>query len=114
MKKHPIVIGMTLILLVVGLTGCTDNNVSADRAKFIGTWYIIGYDKVSIAYTWIFNENGSFIEIDSNGYYTYSTWNIKEGEIYIGSIPSKYAFSNNDKTITIYDGSPVILQKEET
>jgi len=39
MKKQIIIIGITLVLLAVGLSGCTDQN---GGNKFVGTWTYTG------------------------------------------------------------------------
>jgi len=122
MRKHRIIIGLTLILLIVGLTGCTDNNLSADRAKFIGTWYIQDAATHGILWTFIFLENGSFIEFE-HGYNSYvnGTWNVKGGrllELYSRNDTTpmilNYVFSNNDTVITLNgDTGNMVLLKQE-
>jgi len=122
MKKYLIVIGITLILLVVGFSGCTDNNASVDRAKFIGTWYIQAAAQIGHSWLYTFYENGSYITYNE-GVYTNGTWNVKEGkklDLYSNNstMALSYVFSNDDKTISIsqVDSQYVsmVLQKQET
>jgi hypothetical protein len=63
MKKQLILIGIAVILIVVGLSGCFENNnekkniVNDDTSKFIGTWrYLQDNSTESL---WTFYDNGS-------------------------------------------------------
>ncbi len=38
MKKQLVIVGISLLLLVVGLSGCNEINVQIEENKFIGTW----------------------------------------------------------------------------
>ena len=38
MKKQLIIIGIIVILLSVGLSGCNENTSKSDEEKIIGTW----------------------------------------------------------------------------
>ena len=38
MNKHLIVIGVVIVLLAVGLSGCVDNPFQSEEDKLLGTW----------------------------------------------------------------------------
>jgi len=104
MKKQFIIIGIVLILLVVGLSGC---NLFSDKNKFVGAWsgtyQYGGIGGLSVSITFL-----------SDGTYTASlpltiesgTWDVKDGKLVKtgGTNPTVayiYVFSDNDKTVTL-------------
>ena len=116
MKKQIIIIGIIIILITVGLSGCTNNSLDTDKNKFLGTWnteYTEGNVSMFIVIpcTYItFYPNGTFrfglptvLSIDIG------TWDIKDGKFIFAdeaSLPNQqficsYQFSNNDRTLTI-------------
>ena len=67
MKKHLIVIGIVVLLLVVGLSGCIEQIDNDEMEKFIGTWvsthYVSGTN-LTYNYTITFSLDGGY---DSDG-----------------------------------------------
>ena len=104
MKKHLILIGATVLLLAVGLSGCNELNSSpSEEDRFVGIWKtdnsmaLIDLGEVITFYS---DGNASLSEFE--GY-----WEVK-GEKLIIEIPDKkvkgkydYIFSNNDDTLEI-------------
>ena len=122
MKNKILIVGIIILLIVVGLSGCAENK-SGDRAKFIGTWYVQNDPRASL-WSYTFYENGSFMSQDftkePNIIYENGTWNVKIGkklDITTNStFTFNYVFSNLDKTLTItpvdYLTVKMILQKQ--
>jgi len=107
MKKQLMIVGIIVILLAVGLSGCNEDNntVQSDEEKIIGTWVYEGSNDLHTD-SFIFYNNGSvyciyhwpgstILEYQWNGY------TIVENKLKIGESVYEYAFSNNDNTLTI-------------
>lgn len=104
MKKHLIVIGIVIILLVVGLSGCNDfSSQTSEEDRFVGTW------EGEKSRTITFFSDGEWIGIGEwlgglNGNYE-----IKDGKLVMDYIIEEtkysliydYSFSNNDITLTL-------------
>lgn len=91
MKKHLNVIGITLMLLAVGLSGCTETD---DTAKFVGIWERIETNGDIASFT--FFSNGTYnLNDEISGKYE-----IIDGKLitYVSEIPyeNEYYFSDND------------------
>ncbi len=101
MKKHLIVIGIVVLLLVVGLSGCNEISnplTGNDDNRFVGTWK---------------NEYGATITFFSDGTGSQTSvsfqWEIKDGKLVMDwiiegtkySLVYNYSFSNNDTTLTL-------------
>ena len=110
MKKQLTIVGLIIILLVVGLTGCTDTNNGGENNKFVGTW--IGSEKIPnigvINITITFFSNSTFNISAGEGIiktYTNGYWDIKYGLLVLSGDYGKrnyyYLFSNNDKSLRI-------------
>ena len=128
MKKVPLFIGVMLIILTVGLSGCTEENskkgdgASTDLSKFVGTWYG-GHWNSSIEdkdETWTFYENDSLYRIDAFDE-EWATYELDEnGKLCIRIAAIHYlmcyefTFSNNDTylTLTLGDITSYRLAKE--
>jgi len=100
MNKHLVVIGMTLMLLAVGLSGCTEISnplTGNDDNRFVGTWKG-GYVTI------VFFSDGE----GSQGSMSFE-WEIKDDKLvqtmYQGEISTvyNYQFSDNDKSLTLTD-----------
>ncbi len=108
MKKQLVIIGITLVLLAVGLSGCSENNVGS---KFEGTWTSVG-DGESDAY--------ATLELFSDGLFTASwsyqtakyggTWDANETYLSLNfsatNVPAhiaiyKYTFTNSETLVLI-------------
>jgi hypothetical protein len=97
MNKHLIVIGIIILLLAVGLSGCTDTQ-SSDIDKLIGTWFDEETEIISI--TFFSDGNCDYGGINS-------TWELKDGEIVIEFLNQDYIktfdyiFSDNSNKLTL-------------
>jgi len=102
LNKHLIVIGMTLMLLVVGLCGCNEigNPSSSDKDRFVGTWK--QNTEYGIGFTLFSDGTGSW-QVAS------STWELKDGKftIYIDGVYFifNYEFSNNYQTLSLEEAN---------
>jgi hypothetical protein len=125
MKKQLVIIGITTLLIITGLSGCstTNNNenqlkntLTPEMSKIIGSWKT---NPENINWTFDFFTNGTFQRMEGvvDGNYT-----IKEGklvlaysnEIWMGDT-FDYIFSNNNNTLTLIQTSPnenVLLYKQ--
>jgi len=111
MKKLILTLGITLVIVVVSLSGCTDegNNVDTDVeddiAKFVGTWR---YGSESNQLKYIFNSDGTYSHGSING-----TYEIEDGELVLhgfATLRYEYEFSDNDNTVTIdLNGSGTVV-----
>ena len=102
MKKHLIVIGIVVILLVVGLCGCNEisNTLNPVKNKFVGDWDG-GAIKISM-----FSDGTVKYKDGKKKISTTGTWELKDDILYfdfkyMSSISWKYIFSNNDRTLTL-------------
>lgn len=84
MNNRILTIGIAVLLLFVGLSGCSDN--SDDKKKFVGTWESATLLNQKIT----FNSNGT--GFDDDGPFE---WKIKDGQLIL-------YWPNRDNTI-IYD-----------
>jgi len=111
MKKQLIIIGIIVILLSVGLSGCNENTSKSDEEKIIGTWTNRDMHDGSIeSNSYIFYSNKTFKVIGSyesevlniNG-----TWNITDNKLVMTAEgetkTADYKFSDNNKTLTLTD-----------
>ena len=108
MKKQLIIIGIIVLLIAVGLSGCNEVNQSNDKSKFIGTWY---------------KSNNLVMNLLSDGTCSYlaqsGTLDVKDGKLVLelssGYNPSfNYTFSDSDLTLKItstLDGLTVVYTK---
>ena len=109
MKKLILFLGIILTLLLVSLSGCTneDNNTDFDDdlAKFVGTWRY-GSESNQLKYT--FNSDGTYSHGTTNG-----TYEIEDGELVLHGFTTlryEYEFSDNDNTVTIdLNGSGTVV-----
>ena len=110
MKKQLIIPGIIVILITVGLTGCTDTNNGGDNSKFVGTWIgtetIPDVGVINIGMT--FFSNGTLDISGGEGVlknYGRGYWDIDHGLLVISSVYWKknyfYSFYNNDKSLRI-------------
>jgi hypothetical protein len=96
MKKQLVIIGITLLLLTVGISGCS--SLMSDKDKFIGTW------KAPSGIISVLFSDGTCTSGGVRG-----TWEVKDKMLVIVlvNLPTQstysYAFSNGDKTVTLTD-----------
>ena len=116
MKKQLVIIGITLLFLVIGLSGCStqndnenqDNNtLDPEKNRFIGTW--VNTSTSGKTNTIIFYSNGTFSAplLQQNG-----AWDVKNNTLVYketavnGSeytFEYTYIFSNNNRTLAVTD-----------
>ena len=96
-KKHLIVIGTVVLLLVVGLSGCNEiNTLPSEEYRFVGTWENEDGDTI------VFFANGTGSQISGSFH-----WEIKDNLLVreldntIFSVEVEYQFSDNDTTLTL-------------
>lgn len=70
MKKQLIIIGMMILLLIVGLSGC--NDILNDKGKFVGKWSYLG------STAWIFRDDGTCQTPLGEG-----TYNVDKGKLIV-------------------------------
>ena len=97
MKKQLVIIGIAVILITVGLSGCNEENntLNPEKNKFVGTWQ----NSTSMVIDLFSDETCTYLSI--NG-----IWDLKDGilgfELSTGSIIHyRYKFSNNNRTLTL-------------
>lgn len=119
--KQLVIIGIIIILVTVGLSGCNEinNTVDPDKNNFIGTWQNTTRNITSVHNnTLILFSNGSLSFKNFSG-----TWDIKDGKLLIeittgkgfGNFIYNYMFSNDDRTLTLtnsLDSSTVVWTKQ--
>jgi len=106
MKKQIMIVGIIVILLTVGLSGCNNTTIS-DEERIIGTWDVsmtsqgmnIREDR------WEFHSDHTYETARSNG-----TWKITNNKLILtyttqtqSTKTMDYVFSNNYNTITLTD-----------
>jgi hypothetical protein len=114
MKKQLVIIGIVVILVTVGLSGCNQvsNPLNSDKGRFVGTWKgntimnntMCTPTQITLTF---FSDNTYSINSISN------TWDIKDGKLVLVGIslltdaPMQtvytFTFSNFDRTLTITD-----------
>ena len=123
MKKQLIAVGIIIIFLIVGLSGCNSNSTNSDEEKLIGIWtYSISLGNETASASYVFLSNKMFKIITSyNGevYTVNGTWNIMDNKLLItlegqDTVINDYIFSNNDTKLKISDssGSTVVFTKQ--
>jgi hypothetical protein len=106
MKKQLIIIGIIVMLVCIGLSGCTNTTIS-DEERLIGTWDVsmTSQGKNIREDRWEFRSDHTYETISSNG-----TWKITNNKLILtyttqtqSTKTMDYVFSNNYNTITITD-----------
>jgi len=108
MKKQLILVGMLLLLLAVGLSGCADNkNVSSkiNEQKVLGQWTAT-IPGTPLIITMNFVTNMSYYE-SMNETRIWGTYTITNETITLQSGEAthtfQYSFSNNENTLTLLE-----------
>ena len=100
MDKHVLIVGVALLFLTIGLSGCIDNRSSSELDRFIGKW------QTAEGVTLILSSDETCSFIGGTG-----TWEVKDGKLLItiryedgqNMMSYDYQFSDNDKTLTLID-----------
>jgi len=110
MKKKLLLIVTLQILICVGMSGCNDisSTHTAEKQKFVGTWYKSNYLVMDLF------ADGTCSYLGQTG-----TWDVKDGKLYLtlssGYNPTyTYAFSDSDLTLKLtltLDGSTAVYTK---
>ena len=109
MNKHLIVIGIVILLLAVGLSGCEEQKNKGNIEMFIGVWEITegpAYNPDNINTTWEFHNNGSFKktnvwsynfsnETSTHTQIIWALWDIETGKLFLNRKPGSYKLFNN-------------------
>ena len=113
MNKHLVVLGMAVLLLIVGLSGCEQVGIQSEENRFAGTWKTDSlYDTLTL------RSEGTCKKFTYDG-----TWSIKDGKftlIYTARTNPQtyiyeYSFSNNNNTLTLTNidtGTPLVYTKQ--
>ena len=123
MKKQLIVVGIIVIFLIVGLSGCNSNSTKSDEEKLIGIWIYsisLGNETASASYDFLSNKMFKIITSYNGEVYTVNgTWNVMDNKLLItlegqDTVINDYIFSNNDTKLKISDssGSTVVFTKQ--
>ena len=123
MKKQLIAVGIIVIFLIVGLSGCNSNSTKSDEEKLIGIWTYsisLGNETASASYDFLSNKMFKIITSYNGEVYTMNgTWNIMNNKLLItlegqDTVINDYIFSNNDTKLKISDssGSAVVFTKQ--
>jgi len=105
MKKHLIVIGTAVLLLIVGLSGCNEINPFSGDDRFVGTWKSENelYGTITFFSDGEYSGSGLWFGVLAGNY------EIKDGKLVMsytieGSKISNvydYSFSDSDTTLTL-------------
>jgi hypothetical protein len=119
MKKQLVIIGIVILLVCVGLSGCNQisNVFLTDEEKLVGTWNSEGI-WLDVPIVIVFSSNGTFkatfkLGIPTNSAIDFSSskgkWDINDGILsmeIVDVIPPTnytYQFSEDSRTLTITD-----------
>ena len=114
MKKQLLIVGITIVLIVVGLSGCTDKKTVSDSDKVVGTWIrtleitedpettelIVPVQLMTL------NSDGTYIStvVPGSGTTDEGNWSIEDGKFIIThgeDIAYDYEFSDGDNILTL-------------
>ena len=106
MNKKNLIVGIVLLCLVAGLSGCIDNENITNFDRLLGTW------KTADEMTLILRSDGTCSFIGGSG-----TWELKDGKLFItinfndgqNMMSYEYQFSDNYKTLTLTDAGDRML-----
>jgi len=104
-KKQLLIVGITVLLVCIGLSGCTDTNNSVDNNEysFVGTWLgeTIKSEKL-VEQTITYFSNGTFSnDIFGNGTYEINNSKLVMAYYGTGNITYDYSFSDDGNTLTL-------------
>ena len=124
MDKKILIIGISVILLIVGLSGCTETTQS-DTKRMVGAWTnseMVGENLRTVTYIFLSDKTCEISATYEGDSVTASgTWRIVDDKLVIDfTSPSAitqtgdFVFSNDYNTLTITDsiGSTITLTKQ--
>jgi hypothetical protein len=103
MKKQLIIIGITLVLIIVGFSGCEEEltpTMKNEYSKFYGTWNTNASD----GQVWTFRTSKELMVVSNGTTYGVGTFDIRAiGIIWLFNpkVIYNYEFSNNDRKLTL-------------
>lgn len=124
-KKQLIILGIVVLLICVGLSGCEEQKNQGNIEMFIGTWEITEDTSINSDYintTWEIHNNGSLKianvwsynfsnETSSHTSIIWNLWDIKNGKLFLNRKPGSgkgynnmsydYYFSNEGNTLKL-------------
>ena len=131
MNKNLLIIGIAVLLIVVGLSGCNENGDSSNNGltdeekKFIGTWegtsVFLSDDpevNITINVTYIFESNGNCVVESNSVEILNGNWEIINDNLAItandDTKTGSYQFSNDYHALLIIDsrGNAINLIKQ--
>jgi hypothetical protein len=105
MKKHIVILGIIILFIVIGLTGCFESD-NKELEKFVGAWKY-GTSPNSGSLTFFSNGTGIY-KID------YAEWKIENGKLII-FLPKRdetfkfdYEFLDDNQTLILTDDNDQI------
>lgn len=126
MKKQIVVVGIMLVLLAVGLSGCT-NEIGGNKNKFVGTWTSTGgawYHDIIVLYS---DGIASLTHhtLSSGDHVQSATWKVNDTHLVLtiessvhGNYNEYFSYSfPNDETLVLtysyggYVGKPTTYKK---
>lgn len=120
MKKQFVVIGIIILLVCIGFSGCSQvsNTLNTETNKFVGSWKgpITGYP-TPINSSFTFLSDGTYSSSGDIPYFENfitgsGIWDIKDGKLVLTLTTEQgmgqmttltYQFSNNDRTLFLRD-----------
>jgi hypothetical protein len=111
-KKQFVIIGIVILLVSVGLSGCNriNNSYTTEKNKFVGSWiYLVPSNNGSnYSFTYYFFPNGTF-NFNKTGLITNGTFNIIDGKLLLTYnangkkeyVDCSYMLSENNTKLTI-------------
>jgi len=97
MKKQLIIVGIIVLLISIGLSGCTNSDNGGENSKFVGTWK--DYPGLGNSFTFLSDGTGLWAGDQM-------LWEIKNGKLEINPEASEtnmtYDYSFSDDYLTLY------------
>jgi hypothetical protein len=99
MNKQLVMIGLIVLVVCVSLSGCTQDTLSLEKNKFVGTWKSSTLGDLSTLNVY---SNGTWTSTLSHG-----TWDVKDGKFILVDATTglsnkyTYTFSNSDTTLQV-------------
>jgi len=97
MNKHLIVSGIAVLLICIGLSGCTDNILNSEMNRFVGSWESRGMTIFTFRYDGTYKSTiteGTYAVEDGKLICTATNYNNRVLSYY-------YTFSDNDNILSL-------------